>query len=552
VFTSALVLLALLPAQPTPSVSEIRAEARALLQSVCGWQCDIVDVRIKPKAAASVGTVLPGFDDTPAARSVPGSVDVTVLLDSALAPTFRAFAVERVRSRIGEMGLPVTVTERVVPFPPRPSPQISDPPQPALAPPSAVAPQTGQPPPTIVFPPAPPPPPAPERPAMSERLLDRLIEALPLLFLAGLLAWTVLQVLNRYENLITTDELPPPVAQATPPVVVTPVDAVALGRAFTERRAGTRRIFDRLLRAGDDELVARAVARFGPELLADLAADPAHSMSLTRAGRRAAELLRAAPGPTEDADALRALEAEVVADRIAHPVESVPAVLEPLLALGPEGFASLADRMGGRGRLILLKHGPAELATAYLAGAAPELRTALARDIALAPPAETAELEELARAMAEATPSATLAGSESARLADLLDALPAADQDVLVAALTKARPELVRRAGGRLPIEAALLQVPDSALTRAFDAVPLAMWATYLRGAPDAIRARALAACPARLSEALTEELGLRVAPPPAAVAAARRAIVRAALDAQSVLANGATARHAAGGGPPP
>lgn len=528
----------------TPSVDELRAEARSLLQTVCGWQCDVVDVRIKPKAVAPVGAVAPGFDDTPAARSAPGSVDVTLLLDAALAPSLRAFVTERVRTRLSELGLPVTVTERVVAFPPRPSVSPVDPPAPAPTPPPAA------PAPTIVIPPAPsaapapPPAPEPKAPAL-ERLVDRLIEALPLLLLGLLLAWTVLRVLSRYEAMLSAPpepaaEPPPPTPPPPPPPPATlpPPDVQALEALLAARRGGARRVFARLLAAGEDEVVAHAVARFGPGYLADVAADPAHTAALARAARRAAAVLQGETSLEAQHAALRVLDAELVADRVAYPVEPVPAPLEPVLALGPEAHAALVDALSGRPRVLLLKHGPADLTRAYVAGRTPAARASLTREIVVTAPATAAELEALGQAIAGHLPSAALAAGESERLAELVDLLPAAEQEALVGALGQARPDLLRASGGRLPVESALATVPEAALTRSFDAVPLSTWATYLRTAPEGLRARAVAACPRRLSEALAEELALRVTADAHTVALARRAVVRAALEAAQGLAS--------------
>ena len=553
-----LVLATWLTASParaaTPTVEDLRAEARSLLQTVCGWQCDVVDIRIKPKALAPVGAVAPGFDDTPAARSAPGSVDVTLLLDAALAPSLRAFVTERVRTRLGELGLPVTVTERVVAFPPRPSVSPNDPP-PAATPPPAPAP------PTIVIPPAPAaapaplPPPEPKTPAL-ERLVDRLIEALPLLLLGLLLAWTVLRVLSRYEAMLSAppepapEAVPAPAPPPSPPVTRAPPDAHAIEALLIARRGGARRVFSRLLAAGEDEVVAHAVARFGPAFLVDVAADPTHTPALARAARRAAEVLGGETTEEAQHAALRVLEAELVADRVAYPVEPVPAPLEAVLALGPEAHAALVDALSGRARLLLLKHGPAELTRTYVAGRAAGARATLAREIVVTAPATAAELTALGEAIAGLLPSAALAAGESERLAELVDLLPAAEQEALVGALSQARPDLLRHSGGRLPVESALASVPEAALARAFDAVPLATWATYLRAAPDSIRSRALAAVPRRLAEALAEELALRVTADARTVALARRAVIRAALKAAQGLASGSPGPQTPTGGP--
>ena len=109
----------------------------------------------------------------------------------------------------------------------------------------------------------------------------------------------------------------------------------------------------------------------------------------------------------------------------------------------------------------------------------------------------------------------------------------------MVAALENARPDFVRRNLGQLPVESALLRVPAYALGAAWANVSLEEWIAYLRAAPSTIRDRAVAACPARLREALTEELALRVAVDPGLATSARRKIVRAALHAAPTAGNG-------------
>jgi hypothetical protein len=74
--------------------------------------------------------------------------------------------------------------------------------------------------------------------------------------------------------------------------------------------------------------------------------------------------------------------------------------------------------------------------------------------------------------------------------------------------------------------------VPEHALAAAWAMVPFDEWITYLRVAPEAIKARAVAVCPARLRDGLIEELALRVATDPDRATEARRRIVRAALTA--------------------
>lgn len=537
-------------AQRTPTVDEIRSETRALLQSICGWQCDVTDVTIKTKPALPVGAVAPGFDDAPAARTVPAAIDLQLLLDTKLTATFRNFVTERVRSRIGEWGLPVTIGSKVTAFPERPTPPVDEPARPVPEPPPL---QQPPPQPIIVQPPAPPPPPVQERPSIAEALLLSLIQALPLVLLALILAWTVLRVLRRYESFLggplpEEDAAAKPVTAVeaqprTAPAPLPPPEPQALTAALRDNRSGTRRVFRDLIVRGEYDTVAHAVALLGDFVLADLPHDPAVRSALGPLGRRTAELLRE---PVEDearTEVLRRVQAELIADRVAHPVEALRPELGALLGLGPEAFAALATRLPPRLRLVLLRHAPAHLVEAFLRGLTGKEHADVARSLLVAPAAEPSELAELAGAIERERPAALLSGDEADRVVDLLDTLPAAEQEQLLVTLEGARPDFVRRNLGQLPIESALLRVPDAALSRAMIEVPLDDWAAYLRIAPEMIRGRVLHACPARLKEPLQEELGLRVAADPARGAEARRRIIRAALAAQGHPANGAIQR---------
>lgn len=527
-----------------PSVEEVRTTARALLQSMCAAQCDVIDVKLKNKRATPVGAPMPGFDEAPAVRWVPGEVELTLLFDSKLDAAYRRFVSDRVKHRIGELGLPVLVTEQVRPFPAPPelpSEPVREAPKAAEQPPAPVI---------IQAPEREPAPEAPPRPVdLGEALALRLIDTVPLLLGFLLLAWLVLRVLRRMEELTVrgpelVEPLPPEPAPEPPREVEAAVlpapEANAVRDALRAQRSSARRVFRRLLLRGEHEIVARAVAVLGEEVVEDLAADPTLRPALVDAGARTAELL-AAP-LTEEArdDVLRRVQAELVGDRVAHRADDTRRELEGLLGWGPEAFASLLGRLDDRQRTLLLRHAPPHLTESWLVGLGSEVRRELVRRLVVAPPAAPDELASLGRTVEEERPAALVGGYEAEHLVELLDALPAVEQEALVSELEVMRPDFVRRHLGRLPVESALLRVPPEALAAAWASVSVEDWITYLRGAPQGIKDRALGACPARLKEGLVDELGLRVVPDPDRATDARRRIVRAAIAATPAGGRGA------------
>ena len=242
--------LALLLVTAAPTAEEVRATTRSLLQSICGAQCDVIEVKIKSKASNVRGRVSPGFDDAPAARTEPASISLKLLIDKKLPANFRTFIQNRVRHRIGEFGLPVTVAADIVPFPDRPEPP-SEPQAPLQPPPNQ---QPAQP--IIVQPPAQPaaaPPPAID-PAAA--LTMRMIEAVPLLLLALLLALMIVYALRRMEQIASYAYAPEddaakavaaeePVATSVPvPTLVVPTgpppSADVVKASYEAHRAGAR------------------------------------------------------------------------------------------------------------------------------------------------------------------------------------------------------------------------------------------------------------------------------------------------------------------------
>jgi hypothetical protein len=537
------------PLSQTPTVDEIRTTARAMLETMCGTQCDVIDVKIKTKRAAPVGQPLPGFDDQPAQRFVPGEINLRVLFDSALTAQYRKFVVERLKHRIGESGLPVLVAEEVKQFP-APPPIKEEPPPPQ--------PQPQQQPPIIIQQPVqqpPPPQPEPKDPDLFTAFIMKLIEVLPLLLLFGILAWLILRVLKRMEEIATKPpapaELPAKIEEEeqvlTPEVIeeggtrppsglngtrMPPPSPERLVADLRGHRGSTRRIFRRLLVSGDHDMVARAVALLGDFVVKDLSHDPAVKQPLTAAGLRTAEILRNPITDEDGEEMLRTIQAELIADRVAHRAEDVRKELEVMLGWGPEAFASIMTRVDDRLGLLLLRHSPTHLSESYLAGLGPSERADKVRRLLAAPPAEPEELEVLGETVEAHKDAATIGGYEGDHIVDLLDSLPAGEQESVVSDLESTRPDFVRRNLGSLPVESALLRVPEHALSAAWAMVPFEEWITYLRVAPEAIKLRAISVCPARLRDGLIEELALRVATDPDRATEARRRIVRAALTA--------------------
>lgn len=530
--------LALLLSQPGPTVEQVRTETRSMLQSMCGQQCDVIDVKIKRTTAAPAGATAPGFDDAPRARMVASQVKLTLLFDSKLDRAYRKFVADRVKQRVSENGLPVLIEQQVRAFPAPPP----DPRPPPTTPPA----------PMIIQQPAPAPPP-PQAPApepkvdLLERFLLRMIEALPLLLIFGLLAWLVLRVLRRMENLAFDTRAPLPeeepsvtltpelVEESVPPTqtALPPPTSDALGSDLRLHRGSTRRIFKRLLLAGQHDTVAKGVALLGDFVVRDLVHDPEVRRALKAAGERTSQILRAPITEEDQAELLRDVQAELISDRVAHGADDVRAEFLELLAWGPEAFASLMGRLDQRLQLLMLRHAPAHLSESYLKGFSAERRTEIVRSLLDAPAAEPEEIDALARSIQEQSRAALVGGYEADHLVDLIDSLPAGEQDAVVSTLETTRPDYVRRNLGQLPVESALLRVPDEALDVAWGTVSLEDWVAYLRVAPPGIRTRALGTCPKRLRASVEDELSLRVAPDQARAVAARRRIVQAALDAE-------------------
>ena len=534
-FAASLVLLALAAPEGMPSEAEVRAEARALLEPLCRGRCDVISVEMKRRRAGGRGTGAPGFDAPAPERLELSEIRLGVLFDAALEPSFRRFATERLEERLAELGAPVKVVPKVRPFP-APADPLEKPPEPVPEPPTEETPEPE--------PEAPVEAPAEAEPDWTRKVLERLLEFLPLFALFGLLAWLVLRLMRRMEDLIFDLRQPPPApeppavtgelveepegASTLPPPTVEEV-ASMLGR----HRSSTRRVFRKLLLAGEHETVARAVALLGDGVVRDLARDPDTRVALLASGERTAEVLRE-PMTDEDRDLLlRVIQAEMMADRVAHRGEDVRPELEPLLGWSPETFVRFVEDLGSPDLVrAALRNAPPNLSDAYLRGLDDRARAALVLDLMQSPPSRAEDIEALAERITLDQASAEVGGWEADHLVDLVDALPSEAQDELIEELARSKPELLRRNLGRLPVETALTTLPEPAIEAAWAKVPLEGWLAYLRGAPAPIADRCLALCPARLRAAVTEELSLRVPVDRDAAREARRRIVRAALDA--------------------
>ncbi len=529
-------LSGLLASAPSVSVEEVRATTRSMLESMCGQQCDVVDVKVKKRPARPQGGAVPGFDDAPRARLEPSEIQLALLFDSKLNGNYRKFVADRVRDRIREYGLPVTISPRVRSFPKAP---VLDTPQP----------QTPQPPPQpIIIQPPQQPQPQPNAveavpaPNWVDLLFQRFIELLPLLLLFLLLAWLVLRVLKRLENLAFDLRVPAeePVPTITADVVeerptgaqpLPPPSIEDLRGDLGQYRSSTRRVFRRLLSQGDHDTVARSVALLGDFVVQDLANDPAIHRALLAAGQRTAEVLRAPMTDEEQEETLRTVQAELVADRVAHRAEDVQPGFEALLGFSPEAFAALVAGLQPRLRLVALRHAPGHLCETYLKGKSDSSRAKIVRELLDTPASTPEEISALAAIIEVQGQAALVGGYETERIVGLLDALPAASQEDMVTTLEQTRPDFLRRNLGQLPVESALLKVPEQGLQGAWAQVSVEDWVAYLRGAPENIRVRALASCPQRLRDSIEDELSLRVSPDPQQVIIARRRIVSAALE---------------------
>lgn len=535
-FITEALLLAAFAAVPTEA--EVRQVARDALEPLCRGRCDVVEVELRTRPARS-GRLDPGFDPPTGGRQELSEVRLGVLFDQALGANFRRFAIERLESRVGELGAPVRITPKVRPFP-EPAAPLEAPEAPRPNPPQ-----------TVIVQPAPTPP-APEpvvaeppEPDWATRIFERLLEFLPLLLLFALAAWLVLRLLKRMEDLVFDLRQPPPTPTPEPekptpepekvpepaPAELPPPTLEMVATALARHRSSTRRVFRKLLLGGEYDLVARALQLLGEDVVRDIGHDPSLEPALVDAGARAAELLVEPITEPERDQLLRRIDAELRADRLTHRDEDLRSELEPLLGWSPEAFARFVVGLDEPDvARAALRHGPAHLVDAYLRGLSDADQEAVIGDLLETAPATPETVARLAAEVEIRAEAARVGGWEADHIVDLVDGRSGAVQEQLLERVARARPDYMRRNAGRLPVEGALLQVPEEALAAAWGAVPLEVAIRYLRTAPAEIRARLLAQCPPRLLPGVQDELSLRVGVDPEAARSARRRIIAAVL----------------------
>ncbi|MBI2373599.1 MAG: hypothetical protein HYV07_06335 [Deltaproteobacteria bacterium] len=514
-----------------PTVDDVRARTRSLLESLCGARCDVVDVAIDTRPAVAKGSVAPGFDEPPEQRKVPSAIRLTLLFDARLEAAVRKFVSERIKHRIEELGLPVTIAERAIPFPALPVDEQPPRAAAAIEEPAGVQPSAA---PIVINPPSSASP-EPRLEPMGVMWL-RLAESVPILLLALILAFVVMRLISRLEALSGSwpvDGEPEPLP--TPRIASTATPAPAAGDLSLElrtHRPNTRRVVRSLIAKGEHDVVARAVAVLGDFLVRDLAHDPVSRAALPALGARTLEVMRDPIEPEARDEVLRRIRAELEADRISHLGEPRTPELDELLAYSPEAFVALAARLEERLRTVLLRHAPEHLVEAYMASVDEEARRDTVNDVFLGPAAEPREVRALAEQLRHHADAARIEGEETTRIVALLDLLPGSEQDAVASALPSRRPTLGSHAA--LPIESQLGRVDPNAIVAAWERLPLVDWIAYLRAAPEDLRARCLASCPERLRPVVAEELALAVPVDAERAAEARRSIVRVALDASS------------------
>jgi len=214
-----------------------RAEVGDLLRTLCPEQCVLVSVEARVEEEA-IGTAPPGFETLSGGATLPTlrMVSAHVVVDSRLPGPFRTRLKDLVAQRLKGVGPQPTVNVESVAFPPRNAPHLEAPPleqKPQPAPPTPSTEPEAE---------------AKEVPTMGERLLEKLLDAAPLLAVVVLLALTVM-VLGALMVLAARRPPPPPpldylpeepLPAAEPPAPATPtppeypaVRARRLERAYT-------------------------------------------------------------------------------------------------------------------------------------------------------------------------------------------------------------------------------------------------------------------------------------------------------------------------------
>ncbi len=513
--------------------AKARAEVSDLLRTLCPEQCVLVSVEARVEEEA-IGTAPPGFETLSGGATLPTlrMVSAHVVVDSRLPGPFRTRLKDLVAQRLKGVGPQPTVNVESVAFPPRNAPHLEAPPleqkpQPAPPTPSTEPEAEGE---------------AQEKPTMGQRMLERLLDAAPLLAVVVLLALT-LMVLGAL--LVLAARRPPPappldylpeepLPAAEPPAPAPPatpeypaVRARRLERALREERAVRNAVVREALARGELRQVAQWTREMGDFLLEDLRGDAALSASLSGLST---ELGRV---PASDAGTRAALlydlEGRALAARLAQAEDSVEGAFGFLQGVRPERFAAVCQGLSSGAREVALRFAPAPLRSAALQALSPAQRAELAVGLARQPELSTrhalAVADELRTQLAETSGSA----SQLERvLGEVLDSLPMVEQDQL---LERLRREGSPQLASSLLTESSLVGAPSEILGAALLRLPPARLVTYLNGAERSLCDQLLAACPTPLQRELREEMGLRGSDRPEEFIAARRELLASLKD---------------------
>jgi len=508
-----------------------RAEVGDLLRTLCPEQCVLVSVEARVEEEA-IGTAPPGFETLSGGATLPTlrMVSAHVVVDSRLPGPFRTRLKDLVAQRLKGVGPQPTVNVESVAFPPRNAPHLEAPPleqKPQPAPPTPSTEPEAE---------------AKEVPTMGERLLEKLLDAAPLLAVVVLLALTVM-VLGALMVLAARRPPPPPpldylpeepLPAAEPPAPATPtppeypaVRARRLERALREERAVRNAVVREALARGELRQVAQWTREMGDFLLEDLRGDATLSASLSGLST---ELGRV---PASDAGTRAALlydlEGRALAARLAQAEDSVEGAFAFLEGVRPERFAAVCQGLASGAREVALRFAPAPLRSAALQALSPAQRAELAVGLARQPELSTrhalAVADELRTQLAETSGSA----SQLERvLGEVLDSLPMEEQDRL---LERLRREGSEQLAASLLTESSLVGAPSEILGAALLRLPPARLVTYLNGAERSLRDQLLSACPTPLQRELREEMGLRGSDRPEEFIAARRELLASLKD---------------------
>jgi len=491
-----------------------RAEANELLRTLCPEQCSVLSVSARVEEEDAGGERTPGFE-TPGAKTVPvlRSVSANVLVDQRLPAAFRSRVRALIVQKLSGAGVPATVQLSQVSFPPRNPPPYVDPqpPKPAEKPP-----EPEQKPPLAAASP------------VSSRIVERLIEAAPVLAITILLG-TILLVLGTLFFFAARRPAPeiyadvPPEQPAAPGAEAVrdafPVQRIRrLEKQLADDRALRNAVLREALSKGEHALVARWVRELGDALLDDLRGDGSIAAALKATAAEVAKPVE----PSARLSALQELEGRVLAARLSRASDADAfAFLE---GVRPEPFVAAWSGLSPGAQDVALRLAPAHLRAAALkelpAAQRQELALAWARKPEVSSSYALAAADELRARLADL--HAGPAESDRA-LGDLLDSLSREEQDALIEKLKR---EGDGRASSGLLTESALAWAPVELLSAAALAVPPAKLITYLRGADDAVRLHVLKGCPPRLRGEIEEELSMRSGVPREEFLSARREIL--------------------------